>query len=342
MSYKNWVIYSVFTVLSILVFIALINYAVDPLQQFRISSFFPVELKHSEARYLNPGIARHYDYDSVVIGTSHAKNFSLAELDKKLFFSNPVKLTIPGGRAYEINQVLRIAFKHKIPNKVFFVLDVGSFDGLPTRKHASFQEYLYADGLRNTLVYLLKFDTTKRSMLAIFSMLKGERYNKEIYADMYVKWKTKSDNVKKIKQTTYKRPYQLDVLKDSFEQNILWHIRENPKTEFTIIHPPYSILAFIDLSDSKSLVDVLLFKKYLIEATSSYDNVAIYDFQIAKDITHKLDNYVDITHYYHDVNSQIIDLIKSEQYRVNLANVDDINNELAKQVENYLVKEDPN
>jgi len=54
----------------------LMNYIVDPFQQYRkpwYNPYFPPQIE----RYLNPGLAKNYDYDSILIGTSQVETFNL-------------------------------------------------------------------------------------------------------------------------------------------------------------------------------------------------------------------------------------------------------------------------
>ena len=46
------------------------------------------------------------------------------------------------------------------------------------------------------------------------------------------------------------------------------------------------------------------------------DNVFLYDFQIAKEITHNLNNYKDLTHYSQDINYWIIDQIRYNNFHL--------------------------
>ena len=59
-----------------------INYRVDPFQQYRVPSTYAPRFYYSFQRYENPGIARHYDFDRAIVGSSFFENISGSEVDR--------------------------------------------------------------------------------------------------------------------------------------------------------------------------------------------------------------------------------------------------------------------
>ena len=61
---------------------------------------------------------------------------------------------------------------------------------------------------------------------------------------------------------------------------------------------------------------ILKFKEYMFNKLITLENVSLYDFQIAKEITHNLNNYKDLTHYSQNISFWIIDQISNGAFLV--------------------------
>ena len=62
-------------------------------------------------RYQNNGITRHFEYDSIITGTSMTENFKTSEADK-LFNATFIKIPYSGGGYKEIDDSLELAYKY--------------------------------------------------------------------------------------------------------------------------------------------------------------------------------------------------------------------------------------
>jgi hypothetical protein len=58
-----------------------VNYIVDPFQQYRVKTFYPIAFTNQ--RYQNAGLSKNFEYDSLILGTSMTENFILDEVEKK-------------------------------------------------------------------------------------------------------------------------------------------------------------------------------------------------------------------------------------------------------------------
>ncbi len=342
MIYYEWVKALPLTLFIFTLSIIGINYTVDPLQQFRISSFYPIYFSLRQQRYLNPGLAKNYDYESLILGTSHANNFSLPEIEKELSFKKAIKFTIAGASAYEERRLLQLAIRHKSPKNIFYGLDVLAFAGNPVRKHSSFPEYLYEESIVDSLIYLLKFDTTKRSFQAIIKPYTEKNTLKFRFDYMYEDHYAENDKFAKALMLNHpnaisqdKKIYSFKIFKQSFDENILNIIRSTPEVNYTIFYPPYSILAYQKMNERGILEDVLKFKKYIYKSLNPLPNVVLYDFQIAKEVTHNLNNYKDYTHYHRDIASWVLKQVKENHYLVDKKNIAQYSKKLLRQVKTY-------
>ena len=64
---KRWAVFTLSASAALLLLCALAVFLVDPFEHYRESSILPL---YDQESYNNPGIARNYDYDAVILGTS--------------------------------------------------------------------------------------------------------------------------------------------------------------------------------------------------------------------------------------------------------------------------------
>jgi len=326
MKSQKW-IYLWFYLSSSLIVIAIFNYIVDPYQQFRKASFY--KLPYENGRELNAGLAKNYTFDSVIIGTSMMENFNLEDTKRFLHYKEPIKLTIPGCSIYEQSIILNRALKHQKIKNIFIGIDFLSYYGAINRfKHGEsfFPTYLYDDKILNKHKYLFSKDTLERSLQLLFSNKKDSwLYD---YSKMY-EWRSKTDNKNVLKQI-YKRwmePEKFDneashnekkenFLIDNYRYNLEPLIQKNPEVLFSILFPPYSVLAHKIYLKRGELHGFMSFKSYLIQSALKYDNIKIYDFQNVDVIIFDLNNYYDLYHYNKRINRWMLEQIDLDRYRV--------------------------
>ena len=73
MTPKKWGTWAIVIILTLVVGMGLLTYIVDPYFHFHA----PIEgmsYRLYEQRYINDGISRHFDYDTIVIGNSLSEN----------------------------------------------------------------------------------------------------------------------------------------------------------------------------------------------------------------------------------------------------------------------------
>ena len=346
---KNIFVYIIFIIFSI----GLFNFIIDPFHQYRVKTFYPISYVSKLERYINPGFAKNYDYDSVILGSSTSENFIISNVTKFLGFKKPIKLCISGTSAYEESLILETALRHKAIKNVLYGLDTFLFWGNPKRvRHGkeTFPFYLYDNNLINDYQYIFSIDTTIKSIQILTSMwlddFNSVKYN---YNKMYswqdtvpknhfsIKHITKEWENRDKSDLTYQPNNTFSFYKKSFDFNFLKLIKKYPSTNFIIYFPPYSILEFKYEQESGLFLERLKFKKYIFEVTKKLPNVKIYDFQIAKEITHNLSNYHDLDHYHQKINKWILEQIKANHYLATPKNIDLYLKMLRQQVNSYKV-----
>lgn len=331
--------------LSVMLLVGAANFIIDPLQQYRKSTWYRTCFCEDE-RYLNPGLAKNFDYDSVLIGTSMTENFVPSYIDRKLNL-RVLKLPMKGASAYEESLMLETAINTGRVKNVLLGIDIFSFMGDPKRLRygkGSVPFYLYDRDYLNDYKYLLNLDTLiSQGRHSLMANLFGRKEKLDI--DMAYNWSrsftfSRENAVKEwhkrgIRKKIDVEQFRFQVLKESFDSNILPHIKNNPRINFYIFYPPYSILTWMDISEKGFLDDALKFNRYVFEATKKYKNVKIYNFQDEADITLDLNNYKDLNHYSPAINDFIIDSIAAGDYLMTEKNADSHINRLIGQIKGY-------
>ena len=86
--YKKWLRRTIIGILGIMIFVVLLQIIVDPYFHYHK----PItKYRLNDERYINDGIARHFDYNAIITGNSLCQNFSTSQYDE-LFGTNSVKL----------------------------------------------------------------------------------------------------------------------------------------------------------------------------------------------------------------------------------------------------------
>lgn len=327
-------------------FLGIFNYVVDPFQQYRVKTFYPIVF--FDERYQNGGFIKNFDYDSIILGTSMTENFLLKETEKELNFSKLIKLSLTGGSASEQKIILESAIKTGKVKNILWGLDTFSFIDKYYNMNKYMPLYLYDNNILNDCKYLFSLDTTRKSVEAIFRIFKEPKDSLSLnYNNMYqwqhkyehkftlaeIKKSWKNRNVNFIKKNIEDQSFK--NLKINFDFTFLSIIKNNPQINFKIFFPPYSVLTFKVLEERSILEETLKFKEYLYNIFIKLDNVELYDFQIERNITHDLNNYKDLSHYHQKINTWIIKEISNNKYLIDKNNLNKNIDILRKQVKNY-------
>jgi len=323
---------------------------IDPMQQYRKAEYYkPV---YNNPNYTIPGIAKNYKYNSFILGSSMTENFNLSELADLEGFSSPIKLSLSGAKAKNLNILASVAFDKSIET-VLLGLDIFSLTGKPTdtaNGEGAIPYYLYDNNILNDYKYIFNIDTVFECIRPfIYRYLKGPNadvFNKSIMfsnnmsSDYYPNliainhYKSYLKKLHSLKNRSLFN-YEFKQLKNNFDINILPMIQEHKDTKFIIFYPPYSILTYKFIDKKGWLDDFTRMKEYVFKSTASLKNVEIYDFQLENRITHNLHNYRDYSHYHYKINTWILKQIKNKKYLVSENNFKQNTKNLHKQVEVY-------
>ncbi len=326
-AYKKWAKTVLAATFGILVLLVGLNYVVDPLQFYHKAYITPDF--SDQQRYQNPGLAKNYDYDTIIVGSSMTENFWPSYVNQKLGVK-ALKLSMSGSTAKEQNMITNLAIRTGKVKTVLWGVDYFSLRGNPDRvreEFGAFPYYLYDENPFNDMQYLVNLDTSRQSFHWL-GISAGMAAPKNPDLNKLNTWESpglfsKQQVLKewnKLKQGGSFKPgeYELGHVQRNMDENVLAVIKAHPDVQFVLFYPPYSILQhryFYD-KDPAFFENELYVKRYLFEQVGNFPNVKIYDFQQEQKITFELDNYKDLAHHSYKINQWMIDQMAQNQYRV--------------------------
>lgn len=359
MQHRNFLLIFSACTASLLIVVAVFNFVVDPLQFYRKAEFYQPSFSMQQ-RYQNPGLARHYTYDTIIIGTSMTENFVPSHLDKKLGVKT-MKLAMSGASAREENMIANVAIRTGQVKNVLWGLDFASLRGSIDRvgdNDGPFPYYLYDDHYYNDFRYLASISILASSLKDLQNLYLQQQpeqadldylynWNSQVTfgREVLMKiWQTdQADRQKGIKEQIYGEiDPSYKAMRASFDHNLEPLIKENPDINFVIYYPPFSILRYRNLyeEDQELFYSELAIKKYIFTRLKTCQNVTIYDFQNDKNLTFNLNKYKDFSHHSQEYNEYIIDALarQDKKYLVTPGSIDLMLQDLKTQVETLQVE----
>lgn len=331
----------IFITLGIISSLISFNFIMDPFQQYRIPKY-KIGKWREEERYLNAGLIRNQEYDTILIGSSMTRNFS-EEYINELFNWKVLKLTMSSGNQEDIKFVLDKIKKERIKNLIIGI-DLWAFE--ERNKEVEIPKYLYKEKLSilDNWKYLSNIGTLKYSLkLLLYNIKYGKKieekfrlgyqytYSKNVVLSNYEMKNVKLDkdiNINKIDNKFIK----------NYQENLEKILQNYKEKNIILFFPPYSILAYEDMISDNKLDSYLALKKYLVNDIEKYSNIKIYDFQDIKEITHNLNNYGDKSHYSPAISNRLLKFIKNNKYIINSKNVEERIKNLELQLESMDVE----
>jgi hypothetical protein len=343
---------------------AALNFVVDPLQLFRPARFYPA-VYSPDSRMQNAGLIRSQSFDTVLMGTSLAVHFRQSDIDKYLGVRS-LKLATAGSTSAEQGFMLAAALRRHL-KLVIWEMDEWIFRDAPNvDSEAYLPADLYRMNAKGIAGYLFGLDTTRESLWALLRFFRPlEIVAHGLAAAQYLKfYETRVNEINALPasadlasfynesktQAAYKYSlnnpseisagYNYDAMVRNFERDAIGLIEKNPNVEFRIYFPPYSILQFVAMRETapETLQLVYKFSAYIIDRLLSLPNVTVSDFRDAQDVTHDLDNYLDLLHRSPAVDPKILSDLAAGEHAVSreapLASIRRLQN----QVETYRLK----
>ncbi len=327
---KSWSLRFIITYAVLLTVIGGVTVVIDPFFHYhKPLSVLGYLMTDRDERYINDGIVKHFDYDSIITGSSMTQNFKASEFDG-LFGTRSVKVPLSGGSYLEINEELERAFKANGNIRlVLRGLDYGLISASPDEMlMGKYPDYIYDDNILNDAEYFLNKEvfTLGTWFDVIWYTLHG---GKTTTFDEYENWNDRVVFGKDAAISQYRRGPRQEVVPytpldtRNLEENVIRLAAEHPETEFYFFFTPSSILSFDSFRQQGMLENQLSWEKEAIELMLPYDNIRLFSFFDEFDMITDLDNYKDENHYREEYNSYILECIRDGKHELTKENYEE-------------------
>lgn len=284
------------------------NYYVDPYQYYRIwSGSEPIF--STKGRYQNPGLIKHYDYDTIIIGTSRSQNFTPDMFAKSKW--KVIKLTASGSGSYVHGKTIKNALETGKVKRVIIELSSSAYQFGPRhlRQGKAFPEFLYDPTIETPFLYLLSYDLFKKSK----RVLKGKKTSStlgelNVWQHRYEQDFGKNSYLENIDldchpldpiPEDWKGDYPL--MDQALEENLEPFLEGYPDVEFLGFLPPYPISWFGQVSEEQRRVR-FGFRHRVYGLGGRYSNFRVFDFALMKEVVGNPSRYKDFNHYDQSTN----------------------------------------
>ncbi len=352
-----------------------INLLIDPYRIFHKPWVRDNYYLSNEMRIVASGIINTESFDSIILGTSIADNFSPTEASR-VFGGKFVNLSSDGSSIAERSLVLNYALEKKKLNVVIYSLDWGTLDiASPVNTSIAPFAYLYDDSsLNDILVYanpkLLRFAFCGNIFVSSNSLCDGTRKDIENLTEWYSvpdaikrfgglhNWLENRNNVeirsalasisKTIKSIDSGQIKSVDwaaVARETsmhqlvFRDYLLKYAANYPAVKFYLFFPPYSRLNFALTQQGNPQVfqTYLQTLRFVVRESMKYDNVKIFGFE-TESFLDDIANYRDTIHYHQRINSEMLYWMKSGEHQLTTANLEGYIQEITTRAANYPLK----
>ncbi len=305
--YKKFSISTIGAIIAVLLIFSFATYYIDPMLAYHDKSPMLTYYEYSK-QDSPPGLARAYDYQTVLVGSSMTLPWDSRDIDEA-FGTTTAKFQFNAATLKNIRAIMDVCFEEQ-PDLERVIISMDVFQSIEpyTEYNSPVSEFLYdMDTVEDHLSYLLNLDLFyHNTLLGLYGTIQGKtnephRFGaeKEVYNAERVLSEFKRADVENV--TPVDTSLYIQNTYDNLEYNLLPLIENHPDTEFIFFIPPYSMLVWEGkLYDGRfdPMIDVL---ELLVETCICYDNVKIYSYIWDKEIITNLDNYRDEYHYSHDI-----------------------------------------
>ncbi|MBQ2991703.1 MAG: hypothetical protein IJD60_10525 [Clostridia bacterium] len=301
---------------------ALAVFFIDPFELYRESSVLPL---YNHQSYSIPGIAKHYDYNAVVLGTSMVEMMHPSVIDECMGV-RAVKLPMRGSytaqMGWELDHIYRYKEKRgETLDLAILAVDAYSLVGMVDDSD-ELHVHMWNDNPLDDVHYLLNRDVVlveiPRLLANAGKTLDGKRDSMYTWTDVTFSKESMLASMPGPQPDNGLLPedYRIERSRANIETHIEKYVREHPETRFVIYMPPYS-LGYWYLTLRNGLIAQQMRSRALVcEKLLAYPNVEIYDFSSRMDWISDFDNYCDYSHHSAQLSDAIIYAIAGGENRV--------------------------
>jgi len=330
MKVKAWLISWLIIVVSALSVFGYWVFKIDPYFHYHKPELDRYFYSLNNQRSQNDGISKHFDYDTLVSGTSMTENFRTTEVDD-IFDCTSIKVAFSGGSYKEVNDNIEIALKNNGNLKTIIrCLDMerfmDSYD-LMRLDLGQYPTYLYDSNPFNDVEYLLNRDIVFGRAYQMTLDNDKEDFKPGITAfDDYSRWQpscvfginTVSPNGVTVTETeqSHLSEVEKEVIKKNIDLNVTSVADKYPDVDFYYFYSPYSVVTWNEWKTKGNLYKQLEAEALITELIVPHKNIHLFSYNNRTDITTDLNNYKDGPHYATWINSLILKWMHDGQYRL--------------------------
>ncbi|WP_300622260.1 hypothetical protein [uncultured Fusobacterium sp.] len=324
-NFKDIIMILVLFILGVVITVVLIDPFFHYHKPLKKISYF---MDNNQQRYMNDGIVKNFEYDSIITGTSMTENFRSSQFDN-LFNSKSIKVPFSGGSYREINNIVDVSLKNKRDVKyILRGLDYGKIrEEYSKMSYGNYPTYLYDDNILNDYKYILSKGAFFQSLINLIKSLKSKE---NINFDEYSSWRNKESG-RDVVLRTYKRDenkkeeekltlQEIEIIKENIEKNVIELPKKYPDVKFIYFITPYSIVYWDSINQSGDILKQLEAEKIMIEIILEIPNIELYSFFNNYELITDLNNYTDAGHYNYKINDKILEWISRKEYRLTKEN----------------------
>jgi hypothetical protein len=327
--FNKWVILTFAATLAVLVIILIIVVVVDPLFHYH-APLNGLAYPLGDERYTNDGILRHFDYDSVIMGSSLSENFKTSEADT-LFDANFVKATTYGALFRELNEQLERNFEYN-GNLKYVIRGIDlhciCWDKDEYTSGYNIPDFLYNSNPLDDVYYIFNKEMIAKAFNVLKYTIEG---NTTTSFDDYATWDkpcgidavlSKYTITNRIDTQRGLTDDERNLVAANITQNITALPAEHPETTFIYFFTPFSV-AYWDELDSLGRTEIFLESIELAARMMlEQPNIKIYMLINDFDTVSNLDYYIDQMHYNADISSLLLEYMANGDYLVTEDNLD--------------------
>lgn len=321
MKARRWTLFVLSALLAGLAACAGLTYAVDPFEQYRESAILPL---YDQESYNNPGIAKNYGYDAVILGTSMVEMSNPSVIDA-CFGVSSVKLPMRGSHAAQMGWQLEHVFDAKEKRGETLRLAILAVDAYslmgPVDDREEIIEYLWNDERLDDVNYLLNRDVLLVKIPRMLGNIGKDTAGKR---DAMYKWTDVTFAAQSVYDVTPVSPqqemtdpeYRIERSTENLTRHILRYVEAHPETKFKIYMPPYSVAYWYLMTRGGLSEQQFRSRARVCELLLAYPNVEIYDFSSRVEWITDLDEYFDYSHHSSAVSDAIMRAMAAGENRV--------------------------
>ena len=341
MKSKSYIITSICGILFVLLTVASAVHYVDPYFQYHVPREDLVyNMEMNSFSYYNAGIAKNFEYDTVVTGSSMSRAMLPSYIDEK-FHCKTVKLSMAEARGKDYEILFSVLEDNTNLKRVIMGLDTFAF--IVDKDYSSYEKpmHLYDDNPLNDVLYLANMDGLLESYKVLSNSQNGGKtttmddyqnytltntFSREKVVDIYNSKAPVVQNYEVDKEALSK------TVTENLEQNLIPTIERNPQVEFVFYFPPYSIVKWGITENRSTEIECM---RIIMEELIDYPNVSIFFLQGEQEITTDLEHYMDTIHFDTFVANEIVDYMANDENKLTDENYEHVLKEFSVYVENY-------